>query len=210
VSERLPKYLETGTQADVQVLTPMKKSDLGAVNLNKLLQERINPPSPGKNEREFRSAVFREGDKVMQISNNYSASWRVFDKNGRAADEGEGVFNGDCGRIASIDEENECITVLFDDGRRVDYDFSRLDELELAYAVTIHKSQGSEYRAVVIPLLGGPPMLFSRNLLYTAVTRARELAVIVGMPETVRRMVDNNREVNRCTSLSRRLRSYRF
>jgi len=203
VTKRLPKYLNDEKQ--IQVLTPMRKSGLGVENLNRLLQSRINPAAPNKREREYRSAVFREGDKVMQIKNNYAASWIIADEKGRRTDEGEGVFNGDCGFIKYIDEENETVTVLFDDSRQVDYDFSQLEELELAYAVTIHKSQGSEYRAVVIPLLGGPHMLFSRNLLYTAITRARELVVIVGLKETIQKMVDNNREVNRYTSLAGRL-----
>jgi exodeoxyribonuclease V alpha subunit len=208
VARRLPKYLSGG--GGIQILTPMRKSELGVASLNKILQQRLNPPSPGKKEREYRSVIFREGDKVMQVKNNYDVSWKAYDEDGRRAnDEGEGVFNGDCGQIVSIDEAGELIAVQFDDNRRVDYDFSRLDELELAYAVTIHKSQGSEYQAVVIPLLSGPPMLLSRNLLYTAVTRARELAVIVGVPETLYRMVDNNREVNRYTSLARRLQRMR-
>jgi exodeoxyribonuclease V alpha subunit len=207
LTRRLPKYLN-GTSAGIQVLTPMRKSALGVAGLNQLLQRRLNPPSPDKKEREYRSVIFREGDKVMQIKNNYDASWVVLNERNQRTDEGEGVFNGDCGVIAEIDEANEIITVQFDDNRRVEYDFTRLEELELAYAVTIHKSQGSEYPAVVIPLFSGPPMLLSRNLLYTAVTRARSLAVIVGLPETLYRLVDTNREVNRYTSLARRLRQY--
>jgi len=204
VTRRLPKYLNG--EASIQVLTPMRKSALGSVSLNQLLQRRMNPPSPAKREREFRSLVFREGDKVMQIKNNYAASWKSYDERGVRDDEGEGVFNGDCGLIKKIDEENELMTVLFDDNRRVEYDFTQLDELELAYAVTIHKSQGSEYKAVVVPLLGGPPLLFNRNLLYTSVTRAKELVVIVGTRETLAAMVDNNREVNRNTSLAMRIK----
>ncbi len=206
VASRLPKYMKLDVLQDIQVLTPMRKSSLGVTSLNAALQQRLNPPGKGKKEREFRSALFREGDKVMQIKNNYDISWYSYDARGRRTDEGEGVFNGDCGLVKSIDEQNETVRVLFDDNRTVDYDFSQLEELDLAYAVTIHKSQGSEYRVVVIPVHSGPPMLLSRNLLYTAVTRARQLAVLVGVPETLYRMVDNNREVNRCTALERRIK----
>jgi exodeoxyribonuclease V alpha subunit len=205
VTTRLPAFKDIDI-SDIQVLTPMRKSALGVASLNTVLQHRLNPPHPKKKEREYRSLIFREGDKVMQIKNNYATSWKAYDKSGRRTDEGEGVYNGDCGIIKHIDEQNERVTVLFDDSRQVEYDFSQLDELELAYAITIHKSQGSEYRAVVIPVHSGPPMLLSRNLLYTAVTRARELAVLVGLNETLYRMVDNNREVNRYTALAKRLR----
>ena len=216
ITRRLPGYIrnkQAGIPAwlqDIQVLTPMRKSPLGVINLNQILQRRLNPPSPEKKERDFRSVTFREGDKVMQIKNNYTIDWMVYEDNNRKrqrTNEGEGVFNGDGGVITGIDEASEIMTVLFDDNRQVDYNFSQLDELELAYAITIHKSQGSEYPVVVLPIHSGPPMLMSRNLLYTAVTRAKSLVVVVGVPDTLYRMVDNNREENRYTALTRRLRA---
>ena len=210
VGERLPKYLAEnfGGNIDIQVLTPMRKTPLGVQSLNQALQKYLNPPEIGKNEREYRSTIYREGDKVMQIRNNYQMSWKTLDPTGRyVIDEGEGIYNGDGGIIKAIDEDNEIVTVLFDDNRQVDYDFTQLDELELAYAITVHKSQGSEYTAVVLPIHSGPPMLLSRNLLYTAVTRAKTLCVIVGLSETVQKMLDNNREVDRYTALSHRLLS---
>ncbi|MCL2263981.1 MAG: AAA family ATPase, partial [Defluviitaleaceae bacterium] len=204
IANRLPAYKDFNSLHDIQVLTPMRKSNLGVTHLNAVLQARLNPPSQKKREREYGAVVFREGDKVMQIRNNYDASWESFNAGGKRIDFGEGVFNGDMGIIRAITDDE--LTVLFDDNRQVDYSFSQLDELELAYAVTVHKSQGSEYRAVIIPVLSGPPMLLTRNLLYTAVTRARELAVIVGSSETMHRMVDNNRVTNRYTALARRLK----
>ncbi|MCL2665146.1 MAG: ATP-dependent RecD-like DNA helicase [Defluviitaleaceae bacterium] len=205
VTERLPKFLkDCDILSDIQVLTPMRKSALGCAALNQMLQEHLNPPSGKKSEHEFRGTVFREGDKVMQIKNNYCQQWRT-ESGGKTESSGEGVFNGDGGIVTRVDDAGETVTVTFDGGRRAEYEFSRLDELELAYAVTVHKSQGSEYKAVVIPLCGGPPMLLSRNLLYTAVTRARDLVVVVGDPDIMRRMIDNNREVNRCTALTRRI-----
>jgi len=206
VTKRLPEYIGCESFHDIQVLTPMRKSALGVSGLNGLLQARLNPPGNGKKEREFGQTIFREGDKVMQIRNNYDATWAVFDKDGYLDAEGEGVFNGDMGIIESIDEDGGSLTVLFDDNRQVVYDFTQLEELELAYAVTVHKSQGSEYRAVVMPVFSGPPMLLTRNLLYTAVTRAKELCVLVGIPESLHRMVDNNRITTRMTALARRLR----
>ena len=204
VSERLPKYKKLDPRNDIQVLSPMRKSPLGVVSLNNILQERLNPAHPDKKEREYGTVIFREGDKVMQIRNNYDATWELFDDKGRSLDYGEGVFNGDMGTILSI--KSLGLVVQFDDGRQVAYEFSQLEELELAYAVTVHKSQGSEYRVVVIPVYSGPPMLLTRNLLYTAVTRAKELAVLVGEPSTLERMVDNNRISRRYTALARRLR----
>ena len=205
VQERLPSYKGFDPIQDIQVLSPMRKSPLGVTHLNNLLQAKLNPPSPKKKEREFRATIFREGDKVMQIRNNYTATWEVFNERGYSIDQGEGVFNGDMGTIHAIDDEAG-ITVSFDDGRRIVYDFSQLEELELAYAVTVHKAQGSEYKVVVIPVFNGPPMLLTRNLLYTAVTRAKELAVLVGEPEVLHRMVDNNRITHRHTALARRLK----
>jgi len=206
VKDRLPSYKNFDPLHDIQVLSPMRKSPLGVTNLNNLLQAKLNPPSGRKKEKEFRSTIFREGDKVMQIRNNYDATWEMFNERGYSIDQGEGVFNGDMGIILEIDDEHG-MTVAFDDGRRIVYDFSQLEELELAYAVTVHKAQGSEYRVVVIPVFNGPPMLLTRNLLYTAVTRAKELAVLVGEPDVLNRMVDNNRITHRYTALARRLQN---
>ncbi|MCL2364441.1 MAG: AAA family ATPase [Defluviitaleaceae bacterium] len=218
VINRLPAYLPgeiKDIKTDIQVLTPMRKSNLGVNHLNTLLQARLNPPAPNKNERESGATLFRTGDKVMQIRNNYDAAWELLETASKSSarpaatrppriiDRGTGVYNGDMGIITSIDEEN--LTVLFDDNRRVVYEFSQLDDLELAYAVTVHKSQGSEYKVVIIPLYGGPPMLLTRNLLYTAITRARTLCVLVGLPDTMHRMVDNNRVTRRYTALTLRL-----
>jgi len=205
VHERLPAFKGFDPRHDIQVLSPMRKSPLGVMNLNNVLQAKLNPPAKNKKEREYRTVIFREGDKVMQIRNNYDATWEMVNDKGHAIDQGEGVFNGDMGTIFDIDDEFG-VTVSFDDGRRIVYDFSQLDELELAYAVTVHKAQGSEYKVVVIPVYNGPPMLLTRNLLYTAVTRAKELAVLVGSPETMHRMIDNNRITHRYTALARRLR----
>jgi len=205
ISERLPTYKNFDPRHDIQVLSPMRKSPLGVINLNNLLQAKLNPSSKNKKEREFRTVIFREGDKVMQIRNNYDATWEMYNEKGRAIDQGEGVFNGDMGTIYDIDDELG-MTVAFDDGRRIVYDFTQLDELELAYAVTVHKAQGSEYKVVIIPVYNGPPMLLTRNLLYTAVTRAKELAVLVGTPETMHRMIDNNRITHRYTALAKRLK----
>ncbi len=205
VKSRLPKYQSFDTKRDIQVLAPMRKGALGIVELNKVLQQSLNPSSPDKIEYEYRQTIFRVGDKVMQIKNNYNMVWKVLGRSGMPIDEGLGVFNGDCGIIIKMDRELAKVFVLFDDGKLVEYEFNQLDELDLAYAVTIHKSQGSEYPVVVIPIHSGPPMLLSRNLLYTAVTRARKMVVIVGITETVHRMVDNNKEIKRYTSLKRRL-----
>lgn len=207
VSSRLPKYLNCDPIRDIQVLTPMRKSPLGVTALNALLQEALNPPSSNKREKEFRGIKFREGDKVMQIKNNYNVEWKIVEK-GRITEDGVGVFNGDEGIITYIDPVNEYVEILFEDNKAVHYDFTQMDEVDLSYAVTIHKSQGSEYKAVVMPLLNGPDMLMSRNLLYTGLTRAKELAVIAGGENTVYRMVDNNREVSRYTSLCVKLKEF--
>lgn len=207
VSVRLPKYLNCDPIRDIQVLTPMRKSPLGVTALNALLQEALNPPSPNKREKEFRGIKFREGDKVMQIKNNYNVEWKIVEK-GKITEDGVGVYNGDEGIITYIDSIGEYVEILFDDNKVVHYDFTQMDEVDLSYAVTIHKSQGSEYKAVVIPLLSGPDMLMSRNLLYTGLTRAKELAVIAGSENTVYRMVDNNREVSRYTSLCAKLKEF--
>ncbi|OOB79494.1 MAG: AAA family ATPase [Epulopiscium sp. Nuni2H_MBin001] len=205
ILDRLPKYQEINIKKDIQVLAPMKKGVLGIVELNKVLQQSINPATSDKDEYEYRHTIFRTGDKVMQIKNNYSTVWKVYSRTGLPIDEGLGVFNGDCGVILGVDKEREIVTVLFDDMKAVEYEFNQLDELDLAYAITIHKSQGSEYPVVVIPIHSGPPMLLSRNLLYTAVTRARKIVVIVGIIETVYKMVDNNKPIERFSSLKRQL-----
>ncbi len=205
VTKRLPNYMKCDMFKDIQVLTPMRKSPIGVINLNASLQECLNPKAENKAEKEFRNIVFREGDKVMQIKNNYNMVWKIYDQKNCLIDEGTGVFNGDEGIIKRINNREEYIEVLFDDLKIVKYDYSQLDEIELSYAVTIHKSQGSEYKAVVIPIHSGPYMLMSRNLIYTAVTRAKKLAVIVGIPETLYKMVDNNKEINRYTYLKERI-----
>lgn len=204
VSQKLPKYADARPQ-DIQVLSPMRKGPLGVESLNEILQRYLNPPGPDKAERENGRGVFREGDKVMQIKNNYQLEWEIRGKHGIAAQRGMGVFNGDLGVITSINSFGELLTVEYEEGRFVDYTFKQLDELELAYATTIHKAQGSEYPAVVIPLLGGPKMLMTRNLLYTAVTRARKCVVLTGSADTFQAMIDNQTEENRYTTLSQRI-----
>ena len=198
--DKLPPYVHA-KPFDIQVLTPMRKGPLGIENLNPVLQKYLNPPSPKKKEKEYGSTLFREGDKVMQIKNNYQLEWEVTSRYGIVADSGLGVFNGDMGTIEKIDTYSEIMEVIYDENHRVKYPFANLDELELAYAVTIHKSQGSEYPAVIIPLLTGPKQLFNRNLLYTAITRARDCVCIAGSRETVRKMVENADELKRYTSL---------
>lgn len=205
---RLPKYINSNKKNDIQVLTPMRKSPLGINSLNQVLQNALNPPDSSKKEKEFRDIIYREGDKVMQIKNNYNMLWHIENKNGVKIDEGIGIFNGDEGIISNINIRDSILTVIFDDGKIVEYDSTQLDELELAYAITIHKSQGSEYPVVIIPIHSGPPMLMSRNLLYTAVTRAKNLVVIVGLEETLNKMVDNNKEINRYSSLSYYLNNF--
>lgn len=204
ITKRLPKFLNITDLKAIQVLSPMKKSPIGVENLNNILQKAINPPSKDKDEKEFRNIIFREGDKVMQIKNNYNMVWRII-KDNQYIDEGTGIFNGDEGIINKIDNKNEYIEVIFDDCKHIKYDFTQLDELNLSYAITIHKAQGSEYKAIIIPIHSGAPMLLTRNLLYTGVTRAKELAVIVGIQETLNKMVDNNREINRYTYLKNRI-----
>lgn len=207
ITERLPKYQGFDGIKDIQILAPMRKGILGVNELNKALQAALNPHHDLKPEKEYRGTLFREGDKVMQIKNNYNTPWKILGRTGMSIDEGTGVFNGDCGIITSIKEEEEHVVVTFDDSKVVEYEFNQLDELELAYAVTIHKSQGSEYPVVILPIHSGPPMLLSRNLLYTAVTRAKKMVVCVGLVETLQRMVDNNREIERYSSLGRHLRT---
>lgn len=204
VTTRLPKFLNLKDYNDIQILCPMRKSFFGVSNLNCVLQKALNPPDENKKEKEFRNTLFRQGDKVMQIKNNYNIPWKIV-KNSVITDEGVGIFNGDCGIITEINFSFEFMLVLFDDAKIVKYEFSQLDELELAFATTIHKSQGSEYKAVIIPLVSGNPMLLNRNLLYTAITRAKQLVVIVGQKETIFKMVDNNNEIKRFTYLKNKI-----
>ena len=206
IKTRLPKYQGFDSLKDIQVLAPMRKGVVGVNELNKAIQEAINPFHELKPEKEYRGVVFREGDKVMQIKNNYNTPWKILGNTGMSIEEGTGVFNGDCGIVTSIKEELEILVVTFDDQKVVEYEFSQLDELELAYAVTIHKSQGSEYPVVIIPVHSGPPMLLNRNLLYTAVTRAKRMVVTVGLETTLHRMVDNNKEIERYSSLALHLK----
>ncbi len=205
VRDKTPKYIGV-KPFDIQVLTPMRKGNLGIENLNRILQEQLNPPAPHKKETLRGEVIFRTGDKVMQIKNNYETKWVIRGKNGIKTDEGDGVFNGDVGTVSNVDEYNKTLTVLFEDNRLVEYPFSQLEELELSYAITIHKSQGSEYPAVILPLLDGPQMLFNRNLLYTAITRATKCVVILGSKETVRQMIARGEEQKRYTDFMNRLK----
>ena len=200
VKDKLPRYVDAAA-FDVQVLTPMRKGALGVANLNKILQNFLNPPEDRKKEKVNGETAFREGDKVMQIKNNYQLAWEIRGARGLVIEQGLGVFNGDVGIIKYINLFMETVEVQFDDGKFVTYSFKQLDELELAYAVTIHKSQGSEYSAVVLPLLNGPKMLMTRNLLYTAVTRAKKCVTIVGAASAVDEMVKNNNEIKRHSGL---------
>ena len=184
----------------------MRKGELGVEKLNAFLQKYLNPPAPGKTEKITGDTCFREGDKVMQIRNDYQLEWEIRGRYGIVAQRGTGVFNGDTGMIRTISPQLETLTVEFEDSKMVDYTFKQLDELELAYATTVHKAQGSEFPAVVIPLLGVPHMLMTRNLIYTAVTRARKCVVLVGSAEIFREMVANPTEENRYTTLAERIR----
>ena len=204
IKQKLPKYVDA-TEYDIQVLTPMRKGLLGVERLNSILQMYLNPESPSKREKEYGGVIFREGDKVMQVKNNYQLEWEIRSKYGLCIDKGTGVFNGDTGIIEEINFFAETLTVSFDEGRLVEYPFKLLEELELAYAITIHKSQGSEYPAVVIPLFQGPRMLMNRNLLYTAVTRAKKCVTIVGNDEIFYTMVNNNSQLKRYSGLCDRL-----
>lgn len=205
IRDKLPKYVNA-TSYDIQVLTPMRKGSLGIEVLNGILQKYLNPPEPGKREHISGETIYREGDKVMQIRNNYQLEWEVVSRYGIPIDKGMGVFNGDMGRILEIRESASELVVEYDEGRRVTYPFSLLEELELSYAITIHKAQGSEYPAVVLPLLTGPRLLFNRNLLYTGVTRARNCVTILGNSATVYDMIANESENRRYTSLDLRIR----
>lgn len=200
IAEKLPPYVDA-TKYDIQVLTPSRKGELGVENLNKILQQYINPPAPGKREKQWGEVIFRENDKVMQIKNDYQMEWKIVTKKGLTIKEGSGVFNGDCGIIREINEFAGTVTVEFDEGKLVEYTGATLEELELAYAITIHKSQGSEYPAVIIPLLNAPKSLLNRNLLYTAVTRARKCVTIVGSENSVNEMIQNESEMKRNSGL---------
>ncbi len=201
VSAKIPKYVKSKPY-EVQVLTPMKQGELVVENLKRELQKILNPMSPAKKEHEAHNTTFREGDKVMQIKNNYKLEWAVYDSSGYFEQEkGMGIFNGDIGIIQEIDTYTEQVRVVMDDARVVKYDFKMLEELELAYAITIHKSQGSEYPAVILPILGGPKVLLHRNLLYTAITRAKQCVVIVGNGYKIYEMVDNADEQKRYSGL---------
>ncbi len=204
VREKLPRYV-SAEPYQIQVLTPMRKGLLGVERLNRILQEYLNPPDQTKRELEWKERLFREGDKVMQIKNNYQLEWEIRGRYGIPIEKGTGVYNGDIGIIREINQQTEQITVEFDEHRMADYSYAGLDEVELAYAVTIHKSQGSEYPAAVIPLLGGPRMLMNRNLLYTAVTRARKCVTLVGSVSTFDQMIDNAMEQKRFTALEKRI-----
>ncbi|MDO4338102.1 MAG: ATP-dependent RecD-like DNA helicase [Eubacteriales bacterium] len=205
IQEKLPRYVEA-KPFDIQVLTPMRKGLLGVERLNQILQRYLNPPDERKKERESGQHLFREGDKVMQVRNNYQLEWEIRGKYGIPVEKGVGVFNGDTGILTEINEFAETASVEFEDGRYAEYSFKQLEELELAYAITIHKSQGSEYPAVVMPLLSGPRMLLNRNLLYTAVTRARKCVTVVGSEETFAEMIRNEKQQKRFSSLDVRLR----
>lgn len=202
VTKRLPGYLGVDSLRGIQVMAPMKRTDAGVYALNAVLQQALNPAAPGKPELRHGETVFRLGDKVMQVKNNYDLAWR------RGVERGVGVFNGDIGYIARIDAGEEEVRVAFDDGREADYGSVEMEELELAYCMSVHKSQGSEFDCVILPLVAGPRMLMTRNLLYTAVTRARRLVVVVGREECMRAMVDNNYVDRRFSALDHRLRAW--
>lgn len=204
IKEKLPGYVQA-EPFDIQIMTPMRKGALGVERLNTILQEYLNPKDTSKPEKEAGGVIYRVGDKVMQIKNNYQIEWEIRNRYGMPVDAGTGVFNGDIGIIREINTFAEEMTVEFDEGRMVDYSFKQLEELELAYAITIHKSQGSEYPAVVIPVHSGPRMLMTRNLIYTAVTRARACVCLVGIPEMFQAMVDNEVEQRRYTGLKERI-----
>ena len=208
IREKLPPYVEAKPY-DIQVLTPMRKGNLGVETLNEILQKYLNPPAPDKKEHMSGERLFREGDKVMQIKNNYQITWEVLSRYGIPVDKGMGIFNGDMGVIREINETAQTLRVEYDEQRQVEYPFVQLDEIELAYAITIHKSQGSEYPAVILPLMSGPRMLFNRNLLYTAVTRARRCVTVLGSGKTVQEMIDNAKENRRFSSLNDRIREIR-
>jgi len=201
LTKKLPPYLNC-QKNEIQVMCPMKKGSAGVVEVNSYLQERLNPSGPSKKEYKYGSKVFRTGDKVMQTKNNYHIPWTVKNDKGVIVDSGEGIYNGDTGMIKAIYPEIKELRVLFDDGKEADYPFSGLEDIDLAYAITIHKSQGSEYPAVIIILLPGPEQLFNRNLLYTAVTRAKKCVVLIGKREVFYDMEENDTAIVRYSGLS--------
>ena len=204
IQRKLPQYVHAHPN-EIQVMTPTRKGLLGVERMNVILQKYLNPADEKKKEREINGRLFREGDKVMQIKNNYQLEWEICTRFGLTVDKGMGVFNGDMGVISEINEYKETVEVEYDEGRKVKYGFDMVDELELAYAITVHKSQGSEYPAVILPLLPGPKLLYSRNLLYTAVTRAKKCLTIIGSDATFQEMIRNKREQERYTSLAERI-----
>ena len=204
VRDKLPSYVKASTN-ELQVMTPMRKGPLGVELLNSFLQSKLNPASNSKKEKEYDATVFREGDKVMQIKNNYQKEWFVYNEKHLPVDKGLGVYNGDTGIIKEIDMFSESFTICFDDGKVSGYEFSEFNEIELAYAITVHKSQGSEYPAVIIPVFKGPAMLMNRNLIYTAVTRAKKCVVLVGIPEVFYSMIQNTKEMARYTGLKSKI-----
>lgn len=205
--ERLPNFYDVDPIQDIQVLTPMKKGEVGTKSLNKHLQAALNPQSQYKEEKAIGDEIFRTGDKVMQVRNNYNIEWKII-KDGLEVDKGEGVFNGDLGNILDIDNGRGNLTVLFDDEKEVQYSFNQLDELQLAYATTVHKAQGSEFPIIIMPIHWGPPMLLTRNLIYTAITRARQLVVLVGERKYLGMMISNNKIAKRYSSLDKKIREY--
>ncbi|MDE6713009.1 MAG: ATP-dependent RecD-like DNA helicase [Lachnospiraceae bacterium] len=204
VKDKVPKEFQI-EPLEAQILTPMRKGPLGSEELNRVFQERLNPPSPEKKEFQYGDTLFRVGDKIMQIKNDYDLKWEIVGNYNITIADGTGVFNGDIGTIRDIDDFSKILKVCFDDGKLVDYTFQELDELEHAYAITIHKSQGSEYPVIILPILNGPKMLLNRNLLYTGVTRARDCVIILGNPDTVLRMISADAVQKRYTSLNERL-----
>lgn len=204
IQQKLPGYVHA-QPLDIQVMTPMRKGALGVERLNQVLQNYLNPPDKSKKEKEAGGTVYRVGDKVMQIKNNYQMEWEIRNKYGIPVDKGAGVFNGDVGIIREMNEYAELLTVEFDEGKMIEYSFKQLEELELAYAITIHKSQGSEYPAVIIPMYNGPRMLMTRNLIYTAVTRARSCVCLVGLPDAFYTMAANCVEQKRYSGLKTRI-----
>ena len=204
VRDKLPSYVNAASN-ELQIMTPMRKGPLGVEALNSFLQKSLNPSSKQKKEKEYDATVFREGDKVMQIKNNYQKEWFVYNDKKMPVDKGLGVYNGDIGTISEIDMLSEIFCICFDDGKVCEYEFSEFNEIELAYAITVHKSQGSEYPAVIIPIYKGPAMLMNRNLIYTAITRAKKCVVLVGIPEVFYTMVQNTKEMARYTGLKERI-----
>lgn len=201
-TERLPKYYDV-TSKDIQIITPMKKREIGTQNLNKLLQEALNPKDPVKNEYKTQFKIYRENDRVIHIKNNYEKQW-ISEK-----EEGSGIFNGDTGTIESVDLREKFLTVNFDDGKKATYDFDELDELEHSFALTVHKSQGSEYPCVILPIHSVAPMLMTRKILYTAITRAKKLLIIISNNSNIKKMVENIYEEERNSTLMQKLKMFK-